>query len=257
MNKPMERPQAAAAADAAEIERRLRIDLAAAYRLAAHYGMDDLIYTHFSARLPDGSGDFLLNPYGLMFDEITASSLIRVTPAGDVVGETEFELNVFGYKIHAPFYAARPEIGAVLHSHTQAGMALSAMECGLLPLSQMSLHFYEAVGYHGYEGNAFDGGEQQRLLDAMGDKQVMVLRNHGLLTVGESVPEAFSLMYYLEQCCRSQIDAMASGAKLLPVGHAVASEMRDQYHRLRMPFSRREWPALLRLLDRRNPGYAD
>lgn len=238
-----------------ELEAQLRIDLAGAYRLAAHFGLDDLIYTHFSAKLPDGSGDFLLNPYGLMFDEIAASSLIRVTPQGEVVGHTDFDLNQFGYKIHEPFYRLRPDIGCVLHTHTRAGIAVSAMDCGLLPLSQMAMHFYGALGYHAYEGNAFDGAEQERLIANLGDARSVVLRNHGLVTVGETVAEAFSYMYYLEQCCRIQVDAMASGAKLIHVPHDIAAGMNAQYRKLKMPFSKREWPALLRLMDRKDPSY--
>jgi ribulose-5-phosphate 4-epimerase/fuculose-1-phosphate aldolase len=253
MNKPV--VQLRSGEDA---ERQLRIDLAAAYRLAAHFGMDDLIYTHFSARLADGSGDFLLNPYGLMFDEITASSLIRVTPRGEVVGRTEFDLNEFGYKIHEPFYRLRPDIGCVLHTHTRAGIAVSTMECGLLPLSQMAMHFYgDALGYHAYEGNAFRADEQERLIANLGNAKSVMLRNHGLLTVGGSVAEAFSYMYYLEQCCRIQVDAMASGAKLIQVPHEVAAGMNAQYRQLKMPFSKREWPALLRLMDRKDPSYRE
>lgn len=252
MNKPV--TQLRVGQDA---ERQLRIDLAAAYRLAAHFGLDDLIYTHFSAKLPDGGGDFLLNPYGLVFEEITASSLIRVTAKGEVAGHTDYDLNEFGYKIHEPFYRLRPDIGCVLHTHTRAGIAVSTMECGLLPLSQMAMHFYGALGYHAYEGNAFYGDEQERLIANLGDAKSVVLRNHGLLTVGESVAEAFSYMHYLEQCCRIQVDAMASGAKLIPVPHGIAAEMNAQYRKLKMPFSKREWPALLRMLDRKDPGYRD
>jgi len=240
-----------------DVERQLRIDLAAAYRLAEHFAMDDLIYTHFSARLPDGSGDFLLNPYGLLFDEITASSLVRVNPRGEIVGRTEHDLNVFGYKIHEPFYRLRPEIGCVMHTHTRAGMAVSAMECGLLPLTQMSLHFYKSVGAHSYDGNAFTPEEQQRLLDAMGEHRAVFLQNHGLLVIGETVAEAFSRLYYLEQCCRVQVDAMASGTALVHVRDDVATAMNEQYRKKGLPFSRREWPALLRRLDRVAPGYRD
>lgn len=248
-------PDATRPVDAAE--RDARIQLAAAYRLAAHFGMDDLVYTHFSARVPDGGGDFLLNPYGLLFEEITASSLIRVTPGGEVVGRTEHDVNLFGHRIHAPFYRARPEVGAVLHTHTPAGIAVSAMACGLLPLSQWSLHFHGAVGYHAYEGNAFAPEEQARLLAAMGDHRAVFLRNHGLLVVGESVPEAFSRLYYLEQSCRAQVAALAGGTPLVQVPDEVAAAMSEQYAKRGLPFSRREWPALLRRLDRVAPGYRD
>ncbi len=240
----------------AETEWQVRVDLAAAYRLAAHFDMDDVIYTHFSARIPDGSGDFLLNPYGLMFEEITATSLIRVTPVGEMVGQSEFDLNFFGYKIHEPFYRMRADIGAVLHTHTRAGIAVSAMKCGLLPISQMSLQFHDAVGYHAYEGNSFAADEQQRLIDNLGGTRAAFLRNHGLLTLGETVPEAFSRLYYLEESCRVQVDAMAGGElELIP--QTAADEVASGYRKLGMPVSKREWPAFLRLLDRHNPGYAD
>ncbi len=247
---------AASRTGAAEVERQVRIDLAAAYRLAAHFQMDDLIYTHFSARLADGAGDFLLNPYGLMFEEITASSLIRVDPTGTVIGDTEFDLNIAGYKIHAPFYRAKPEVGAVLHSHTRAGIAVSAMPCGLLPISQMALHFYGNLGYHDYRGNSFAGDEQDRLLANLGDARAVVMRNHGLLVVGETIAEAFSRLYYLEQCCRIQVDAMAGG-DLIEVPADTARALSEQYREIQMPFSKREWPALLRTLDRRDPSYRD
>ena len=237
-------------------EREVRVDLAAAYRLAAHFGMDDLIYTHFSARLPGGGGDFLLNPYGLLFEEITASSLIRVDAAGNVVGESDHDLNYFGYKIHAPFYRANLKIGAVLHTHTRAAIAVSAMACGLLPISQMALHFYQRLGYHAYEGNDFAGDEQDRLIANLADTKAVILRNHGLLVVGETVAEAFSRLYYLEQCCRIQVDAMAGG-KLIEIGHETARAMSAQYRESQMPFSKREWPALRRLLDRRDPSYKE
>ena len=245
---------AAGRTDPTEVERQVRIDLAAAYRLAAHFQMDDLLYTHFSARLPDGTGDFLLNPYGLMFEEITASSLIRVDPAGNVIGETEFDLNTVGYKIHAPFYHAKPEVGAVLHTHTRAGIAVSAMPGGLLPISQMALHFYENLGYHDYRGIAFAGDEQERLIANLGEARAVVLRNHGLLTVGETIAEAFSRLYYLEQCCRIQVDAMAGGEPL-EVDADAARAMSEHYRKVNMPFSKREWPALCRILDRRDRSY--
>lgn len=232
-----------------------RVNLAACYRLIAHYGWDDLVDTHISARVPGGEHHFLINPYGLMFDEITASSLIRVSAKGEIVGTTEHDLNVFGYKIHEPFYRLRPEIGCVMHTHTRAGIAISAMECGLLPLSQMALHFYQSVGYHAYEGNAFAPDEQQRLIRAMGGHRAVVLQNHGLLTIGETVAETFSRLYYLEQCCRVQVDAMASGARLIHVPDDVAAAMNEQYRKKGLPFSRREWPALLRRLDRLSPDY--
>ena len=238
-----------------ESEQATRRDLAAAYRLAAQFGMDDLIYTHFSARVTDGSGDFLLNPYGLLFDEITASSLLRVSQDGQIVGRSDYDLNVFGYKIHVPFYRSLPDIGCVLHTHTRAGIAVSALKCGLLPISQMAMNFYGRLGYHDYEGNAFEADEQQRLISNAAPYRDCILRNHGLLTLGESVAEAFSRLYYLEQCCRIQIDAMASGAELLPVSHATAASISEQYWDNRLPFSKAEWPALLRRLERSAPDY--
>jgi len=252
MNKPVTTPTAIAAS-ASDAERALRIDLAAAYRLAHHFQMDDLIYTHFSARLP-GGGDMLLNPYGLLFEEITASSLIRVSKTGEMVGTSDYELNYFGYKIHEPIYRFKPSIGSVMHTHTRAAIAVSCLEQGLMPLSQMSLFYYRQVGYHAYEGNYFKADEQRRLADCLGQHKAVFLRNHGLLVVGETVAECFSRLYYLEQCCRIQVDALACGGKPVTIGEAVAEPMIAQYWKLGMPFSQREWPALLRRLDRLAAG---
>ncbi len=173
-----------------------------------------------------------------------------------MIGDTEFDLNMAGYKIHAPFYRAKPEVGAVLHSHTRAGIAVSAMAGGLLPISQMALHFYENLGYHDYQGNTFAGDEQDRLIADLGDARAVVLRNHGLLVVGETIAEAFSRLYYLEQCCRIQVDAMAGGAPI-EVPAEIARALSEQYREIKMPFSKREWPALCRTLDRRDPSYRD
>lgn len=247
--------------DDARSEAEVRIDLAAAYRLCAHFAMDDLIYTHLSARVPGEPGHFLLNPYGEMFEEITASSIIKVDLDGNVVDAASDDLNAFGHLIHGAFYKARPEVGAVMHTHTRAGIAIAALQGGLLPMSQMSMHFYKSISYHDYEGPVLNPAEQDTLVANMGENRAMMLRNHGLLTIGESVAEAFSRLYYLEQCCRSQVDAMSTGDRVIIPPPEVCGQTNEYYRQgpygPRMPFSRREWPALLRMLDKRDASYRD
>src|SRR5476651_1303943 len=204
-------------------EWEVRCDLAAAYRLIAHFGMDDLIYTHLSARLPGKEHRFLLNPYGLMFDEITASSLVTVDPEGHAVEkDEESKINNAGFTIHSAVHMNRDDAQCVMHTHTTAGMAVAAQEQGLLPLNQISMEFYGRVAYHDYEGVALDLSEQQRLVQDLGDKPVLMLRNHGLLTVGETVSQAFLRMYYLEKACDIQIAAQACGALILPPAEVCA-----------------------------------
>ena len=186
-----------ASADAEE--RELRIQLAACYRLMARYAMTDLIYTHVSARLPGPEGHFLLNPFGLMFDEITASSLVKVDREGNVVGDSDWPVNRAGFVIHSAVLDGRADVVCALHTHTRAGVAVSTLECGLLPISQHSLQFYDRIAYHDYEGIACDLDERKRLIADLGDHDALVLRNHGLLTTGRSVGEAFLLMFNHEQ----------------------------------------------------------
>ncbi len=235
-------------------ERDARIDLAACYRLIAHFGMDDLIYTHISVRVPNEAGHFLINPYGMMFHEITASSLVKIDYDGNVVEPAEHGVNYAGFVIHSAIHAARPDVNCVLHTHTRAGVAVSCLKEGLLSLNQFSAAYYNRVGYHDYEGVATNLDERQRLVRDLGDKRVLILRNHGLLTAGRTVPEAFQLMYYLEQSCRVQIDLMGSGGSINALSAEVSEHTAKQSESFENP-GERTWTALLRLLDSKDPSY--
>ena len=238
-------------------EREMRVALAACYRLVAHFGMDELIYTHISARMPGRPDHYLINPFGMMFHEITASSLVEVDHDGNVVRDTGYPANTAGIVIHGAVQAARPDVTCVLHLHTRAGVAVSCLKEGLLHINQASLMFHGRLGYHDYEGIALDEDEGPRLVRDLADHPAMILRNHGLLTVGRTVAEAFSLMYYLDQCCRVQIDLMASGGTLNRLSDEVCRHGAKQHAEAPVPRGAREWPALLRLLDAKDPSYRD
>ncbi len=238
-------------------EWQMRVDLAAAYQLAAVFKWTDLIYTHFSARVP-GSEDFLINAYGLMFDEITASNLVRIDARGKVIDDPlDLGYNEAGFVIHGCVHEARPEINCVIHTHTRAGVAVSAMKCGLLPISQHAMRVQQQCAYHDYEGIALDMSERERMAASLGSKsKVMILRNHGLLTLGETVREAFELMYYLDCACQIQVDAMAGGlANVQHMSQSAARTATEQFERVDRPSSHKDWPALLRLLERRGIDY--
>lgn len=240
-------------------EWQLRVDLAAAYQLAAQFKWTDLIYTHFSARLP-GSDEFLINPYGLMFDEITASNLIRIDHHGKVLDDPlDYGYNEAGFVIHGCIHEARPEAVCVIHTHTRVGVAVSAMKCGLLPISQHAMRIQREVTYHAYEGIALDMEERVRLAKDLGPKsKSMILRNHGLLTLGESVREAFELMYYLDCACQIQVDAMAGGMEnVLQMTREAGDNAAAQFVRPGRSSTKKDWPALLRLLERRKINYID
>jgi ribulose-5-phosphate 4-epimerase/fuculose-1-phosphate aldolase len=232
-----------------------RVELAACYRLVAHYRMTDLIYTHISARVPGQADQFLLNPYGLMFDEITASSLVKIDLDGKVIEDTPYQVNAAGFTIHSAIHAARHDLACVLHTHTRAGIAVSCQKQGLLPLNQISLQFHDRLAYHDYEGIALDHDERPRLVASLGDKRAMILRNHGLLTAGRSIPEAFSLMFYLERACEIQVAAQAGGAELVTPPPAIREKTARQYESGDDPSGGLEWAAQLRLLERLDPGY--
>ncbi len=240
-------------------EWKVRVDLAACYRLAAHFGWTDLIYTHISARVPGPEEHFLLNPYGLFFEEVTASSLVKLDTEGEIVMDTPHAVNAAGFTIHSAVHLARPDAGCVMHTHTVAGMAVSAQKDGLLPLAQTSLVFEGDLAYHDYEGVALDLDERERLAANLGDRSAMILRNHGLLTCGRAVADAFVSMYMLEKACALQIAAQAGGGELLLVPDEVRARTAKQFRR--DPDADGEalnalaWSALLRLLDRENPGY--
>jgi len=237
-------------------EWEVRVDLAACYRLAAHFRMTDLIYTHISARVPGPEHHFLINAFGLMWDEINASSLVKVTLDGEIVDDpTGYGINHAGYVIHSAVHRARPEINCVMHTHTAAGIAVSAQQQGLLSLSQHAMRFWNNIGYHDYEGLALELDEQQRLVRDLGSHKAMILRNHGLLTCGESVAEAFDLMYYLERACQSQISAMAGGARLSILSPEVSEKVSRQFKGLPYKAKKTEWKALTRMLDRTDASY--
>jgi ribulose-5-phosphate 4-epimerase/fuculose-1-phosphate aldolase len=238
-------------------EWQMRADLAAAYQLAAIYKWTDMIYTHFSARVP-GTEDFLINPYGLMFDEVTASNLVRIDHDGKVIDDPmEMGYNEAGFVIHGCVHAARPEVNCVIHTHTRAGVAVSAQTEGLLPLSQHAARVYSEVTYHDYEGIALDMDERARLARDLGrTSRVMILRNHGLLTMGDSVREAFELMYYLDCACQSQIDALSAGRSgVTTMSDKAARTAAAQFNRPNRASPKKDWPALLRMLERRGINY--
>jgi ribulose-5-phosphate 4-epimerase/fuculose-1-phosphate aldolase len=233
-----------------------RVDLAACYRIAAHYRMTDLVYTHISARVPGTDGQFLINAYGLLFEEITASSLVKVTLAGEVIeDETGLGINPAGYVIHSAIHGARHDVGCVMHTHTGAGLAVAAQRQGLLPLTQHAMRFAGCLSYHDYEGIALDLDEQERLIRDLGANNAMVLRNHGLLTCGASVQVAFDLMYYLERACQAQVGAMGAGAELVIAPPAVAQKVAAQFARPGRTAPDTQWAALLRMLDRADPSF--
>ncbi|MHB0791073.1 class II aldolase/adducin family protein [Bradyrhizobium sp. 5.13L] len=235
----------------------IRCDLAAAYRLISLFGMDDLISTHLSARLPGKEHRFLLNPYGLMFDEITASSLVVVNPEGHAIEkEDESKINNAGFTIHSAVHLSRDDAQCVMHTHTLAGMAVAAQGQGLLPLNQKSMCFYGGVAYHEYEGVALDLSERERLVHDLGKKDVMILKHHGLLTIGRTVSEAFLNMYLLEQSCRIQIAATQGGQQIVLPSENVAAHTAAQFREQGYNRSMRPWAALKRRLDRVSPDYA-
>jgi ribulose-5-phosphate 4-epimerase/fuculose-1-phosphate aldolase len=238
----------------ARTEREVRVQLAALYRLIRHFGMDDLVFTHISARVPGKSGQFLINPYGLMFDEITSSNLVKIDHDGNLVEPSPHPVNRPGFVIHSAVHMARPEVNFVLHTHTRAGIAVSCTGEGLLPINQFSLQFHGRTAYHDYEGIANDKDERARLTADLGGHNVMILRNHGLLTCGETAAQTFSLMYYLEQSCRIQVDTKALGGTTLVPPPEVCDKTAAQYG-TGATTGQREWPALIRLLDRIDPSY--
>ncbi|MCS6805848.1 MAG: class II aldolase/adducin family protein [Acidobacteriota bacterium] len=239
-------------------EWQMRVDLAAAYRLVAHFGWDDLIYTHISARVPGTDHHFLLNPYGMLFEEVTASSLVKVDLEGRIVMDTPYVINPAGFTIHSAVHAARPDAICVMHLHTPYGIAVSAQKDGLLPLSQQSAICLASLGYHDYEGLALNEDEKPRLVADLGDKTFLILRNHGLLTVGPTVADAFQAMYLLENACRIQILAQSGGSELIPIDKAILDGITEQVEVVTRGLGGQlSWPGLLRKLDRMDPSYRD
>ena len=234
-----------------------RVQLAACYRLVAHYGMDDTIFGHITARIPGSRDTFLINPFGLMFGEMTASALVAIDHAGLALDSTAEPVNAAGFVIHSAIHAGRPDVDCVLHTHTRAGVAISCLEDGLLPINQFALEFAGRIAVHGYEGIALDLSERERLVADLGPHNAMILRNHGLITAAQTVPGAFYIAYYLEQAARVQLDVMASGGRVITPPPAVQARTAAQYTSARNPAmtGMRGWPAMLRLLDRVSPGY--
>ncbi len=233
----------------------LRCDLAAAYRLVAHYGWSDLVFTHISARIPGPEHHFLINPYGLMFDEITASSLVRVDQHCHKLSDSPFPVNPAGFVIHSAIHAAREDAGCVLHTHSRAGVAVSAQKCGVLPISQQSTFVLGSLGYHAYEGVALRDEEKPRLQADLGTANYLMLRNHGLLTVGKTIAEAFLNMYIFEATCRIQLDAQAGG-ELVHVNPKILEGMAGVMKTATAgQGANLAWPALLRKAERLDPDY--
>jgi ribulose-5-phosphate 4-epimerase/fuculose-1-phosphate aldolase len=239
-----------------EQEWEQRVNLAACYRLAAAHRMTDTINTHISARVPGPDHHFLINAYGLLFDEITASSLVKVDLEGNIIEDiTGYGINPAGFVIHSAVHAAREDAKCVMHTHTRDGLAVSAQKNGLLPLTQHAMRYWNRVAYHDYEGVALDMDEQQRLVAHLGDKSVMILRNHGLLTVGKTVREAFDHMYYMERACQAQIAAMVGNAELVIPPPEVCEKVAMQFLRPNRPSMTKDWPAFLRMLDKMDESY--
>jgi len=245
--------------DVSPQEWQTRVELAAAYRLASVYGMTDMIANHISASVPGEPGHFLINAYGLLYTEITASNLIKIDLDGTIVDQSELDLGVnrAGFVIHSAIHAARPDAHCVMHTHTRAGMALSTLKCGLLPLTQTATRF-DKVAYHDFEGIAVDLAERESLVRDLGDAEVMVLRNHGLVALGESVPECFNTMYRLELACKVQVDAMACNTELvMPPEHVVRLAESQWKPGVTRRYGVLEWPAMLRQLEHIDPTYKD
>jgi ribulose-5-phosphate 4-epimerase/fuculose-1-phosphate aldolase len=238
-------------------EWQLRVNLAAAYRLVAAFKWDDLVFTHISARLPGPKHEFLINPYGLMFDEITASSLVRINLRGEKLDDSPFPINPAGFTIHGAIHAARDDAQCVLHTHTLNGVAVSAQRGGVLPLSQQSIFVLSSLGYHDYEGVALRDDEKPRLVRDLGRYQYLMLRNHGLLTVGPTVADAFLAMYLFETVCTIQVRAMAGGTALIPISPRIIDTAMEQARVATggVGGGALTWPGLLRRLERIDPNY--
>ena len=260
MNMPVNAPGHASLASVRErvspAEWQLRCDLAAAYRLVKLFGWDDLVFTHISARVPGSDHHFLINPYGFMFEEITASSLVKIDIEGKPVGETPYFINPAGFTIHSAVHAAREDAGCVLHVHAVNGIAVSAQAGGLLPISQQSLFVLASLGYHGYEGVALNPEEKPRLVADLGHNNYLMLRNHGLLTVGNTIADAFLFMYLFETACMIQVRAQAGGGPLTSIAQPLVDGIKAQAAAVTKGLGGAlAWPGLLRRLERVNPGW--
>ena len=235
-----------------------RVALAATYRLVSHFHWDDLIFTHLTARVPGPEHHFLINPYGMLFDEITASSLVKVDLTGKKVSDSPYEINPAGFTIHSAIHAAREDAKCVLHVHSLNGIAVSAQKGGVLPVSQQSIFVLSSLGYHNYEGVALRDEEKPRLVADLGDKSFLMLRNHGLLTVADNVPDAFLLLYLFESACTIQVRAQAGGGELIPIHPQIIAGAQAQAKAVtRGAGGSLAWAGLIRKLDRIDPSYRE
>ena len=238
----------------------IRCELAALYRLVAHFRMTDLIYTHISARLPGPDHYFLINEYGALFHEIRASDLVKINVEGEMVEiarERPQRVNPAGFTIHSAIHMHRPDLKFVLHTHTAAGMAVSAQEHGLLPITQIAMKFFGRIGYHDYEGLALNIGERERIVADLGPHNALILRNHGLLVGGPTAARTFNWIYFLERACQAQVAALGGGAQVVTPSHDVARKVAAQFARPGRHAPANAWAALLRMLDREDPAYRD
>jgi ribulose-5-phosphate 4-epimerase/fuculose-1-phosphate aldolase len=258
MNAP-EKPAIPSLKDRVSSEEwQTRVDLAACYRLVADFGWSDLIFTHITARVPGAEDQFLINPYGMMFDEITASSLVKIDLNGNKLEDSPFPVNPAGFTIHSAIHAARHDAQCVLHVHSVNGVAVSAQKKGLLPISQQSIFVLSSLAYHDYEGVALNAEEKPRLVADLGDRNYLMLRNHGLLTLGRTVADAFVNMYVFESACMIQVRAQAGGSELIPIPDAIVAGAQQQAKAVtKAQGGMLAWPGLLRRLDRIDPSYRD
>jgi ribulose-5-phosphate 4-epimerase/fuculose-1-phosphate aldolase len=253
---PMTRPEVKRNVSAEEWQ--LRVDLAACYRLVAEFGWDDLVFTHISAKLPGPQEHFLINPYGMLFGEITASSLVKVDLAGNVLGESPWPVNPAGFTIHSAIHAARPDVKCVLHTHSLNGVAVSTQKTGVLPISQQSIFVLASLAYHDYEGVALRDDEKPRLVGDLGDRTFLMLRNHGLLTAADSIPDAFLAMYIFEATCAIQLRAQSGDGELVSVHPQIVATAKQQAAQVTKNLGGRlAWPGLLRRLDKKDASYRD
>lgn len=239
-----------------DAEWQVRLDLAACYRLFHHFRMTDLIYNHISARVPGSGERFLINPYGLMYEEVTASCLVEVDSEGHILrDDTGLGINPGGFTIHSAVHKARPDVMCVMHTHTAATLAVSTMKRGLLPITQQAMRFTNRIAYHDYEGVYFHDGERQRLQASLGQRMVMLLRNHGTLVCGRTISEAFDTMYYLERACQAQVSILSMGEELVEPPLAVGEQVASVFDSPNRAAPAKIWPAMLRLLDRTDQSY--
>jgi ribulose-5-phosphate 4-epimerase/fuculose-1-phosphate aldolase len=238
-----------------EEERKVRIELAACYRLAQRNGWDELIFNHISARVPGPDHHFLINPFGLAFEEVTASNLVKVDLDGHIVGEATYPINAAGFTIHSAVHAARPEVGCIIHLHTEAGMALAMLEGGLLPLSQTAMFFQTQLAFHDYEGIALNLDERERLVRDLGDKSVMILRNHGTLVAAATIGQAYVSMFLVEKAARAQLQALACGHKLVEASPQAIGITAQFGKTATAGGAEYAWQAMVRRLDRADQSY--